>query len=355
VNPITLLESLVQIYSPSTQERAASEYLVAQMHALGFRAFIDAAGNAVGILGEGARDIVLLGHIDTFPGYITPRIEDGKLYGRGAVDAKGCLATFVAACARVGARAGVRFIVIGAVEEESATSKGARFALTQYAPHFCIIGEPSGWDRITLGYKGRVLVDYDIAKAMTHTASGTRAAVEDAVTFWNRVAAFAAEYNRDKPRVFDQLDASLRALNSNDDGFTDRAVMRIALRVPLGLTIRTVEEKIASYADGARIAFSSEEEAFRADKHNALVRAFLGAIREVGGKPAFTLKTGTSDMNIVGPVWGCPIVAYGPGDSTLDHTPNEHLDLAEYARAIEVLTRVLSVLSRDLAPAQSPS
>jgi len=34
VNPITLLESLVQIYSPSTQERAASEYLVAQMHAL---------------------------------------------------------------------------------------------------------------------------------------------------------------------------------------------------------------------------------------------------------------------------------------------------------------------------------
>jgi LysW-gamma-L-lysine carboxypeptidase len=355
VNPITLLESLVQIYSPSTQERAASEYLVAQMHALGFRAFIDAAGNAVGILGEGARDIVLLGHIDTFPGYITPRIEDGKLYGRGAVDAKGCLATFVAACVRAGAQEGVRFVVIGAVEEECSTSKGARYALTQYAPAFCIIGEPSGWDRITLGYKGRVLVDYEIAKAMTHTASGTRAAVEDAVTFWNRVAAFAAEYNRDKPRVFDQLDASLRALNSNDDGFTDRTVMRIALRVPLGLTIRTVEEKIASYADGARIAFSSEEEAFRADKHNALVRAFLGAIRDVGGKPAFTLKTGTSDMNIVGPVWGCPIVAYGPGDSTLDHTPNEHLDLAEYARAIEVLTRVLSVLSRDLAPAPSPS
>jgi LysW-gamma-L-lysine carboxypeptidase len=347
VNPITLLESLVQIYSPSTQERAACEYLVAQMRALGFRAFIDEAGNAVGILGEGARDIVLLGHIDTFPGYIEPRIEDGKLYGRGAVDAKGCLATFVAACARAGAQDGVRFVVIGAVEEECSTSKGARYALTQYAPAFCIIGEPSGWDRITLGYKGRVLVDYDIAKAMTHTASGTRAAVEDAVTFWNRVAAFAAEYNRDKPRVFDQLDASLRALNSDDDGFTDRAVMRIALRVPLGLTIRAVEEEIARYADGARIAFSSEEEAFRADKHNALVRAFLSAIREAGGTPAFTLKTGTSDMNIVGPAWGCPIVAYGPGDSTLDHTPNEHLDLAEYARAIEVLTRVLTALSTD--------
>lgn len=344
MNFVDLLTGLVQIYSPSQHERAAVEYLVAQMNALGFRAFVDEAGNAVGILGDGARDIVLLGHIDTFHGYIEPRLENGTLYGRGAVDAKGCLATFVAACARVGAREGVRFIVIGAVEEECSTSKGARYAIAHYAPHFCIIGEPSGWDRITLGYKGRVLVDYEITKAMTHTASGTRAAVEDAVTFWNRVAAYAAAYNRDKPRVFDQLDVSLRAINSDDDGLTDRAVMRIALRVPLGLTIATVEQDLARYADGARVAFSSEEEAFRADKHNALVRAFLNAIRDAGGTPAFTLKTGTSDMNIVGPVWKCPIVAYGPGDSTLDHTPHEHLDLDEYARAIEVLSRVLAIL-----------
>jgi LysW-gamma-L-lysine carboxypeptidase len=314
------------------------------MNAMGFRAFVDDAGNAVGILGEGKRDVMMLGHIDTFHGYIEPRIENDKLYGRGSVDAKGCLATFATATAKVGAREGIRFIVIGAVEEECATSKGARYALTQYAPAFCIIGEPSGWDRITLGYKGRVLVDYEIAKAMTHTASGMRAAVEDAVAFWNRVAAFAADYNRDKPRVFDQLDASLRAVNSSDDGFTDRATMRIGVRVPVGLTIAQVEQEIAKFSDSASVRFSSEEEPFRAEKNNALVRAFLGAIRAEGGTPAFTLKTGTSDMNVVGPAWGCPIVAYGPGDSALDHTPDEHLDLAEYERAIEVLARVLVVL-----------
>ncbi len=78
--------------------------------------------------------------------------------------------------------------------------------------------------------------------------------------------------------------------------------------------------------------------------NNALVRAFLGAIRAEGGTPAFSLKTGTSDMNIAGPAWKCPIVAYGPGDSSLDHTPNEHLDLAEYERAIHVLARVLAEL-----------
>ncbi|MBI4791034.1 MAG: [LysW]-lysine hydrolase [Chloroflexi bacterium] len=342
--PTELLKGLVEIYSPSQQERAAVEYLVAQMSALGFRAFIDDAGNAVGILGNGPREVVLLGHIDTFHGFIDVRQEDGKLYGRGSVDAKGCLATFVSACTRVGARDGVRFVVIGAVEEECATSRGARFAVTQYRPDFCIVGEPSGWDRITLGYKGRVNVDYDFSQGMTHGASSTRPATENAVAFWARVAEYAAGYNVGKPRIVDQLDPSLRSINSSDDGFTDRVTMRVNVRVPLGLTIEAVEQQIAQFADGAQLEFSSEEPPFRADKNNALVRAFLGAIRDQGGKPAFTLKTGTADMNIAGPAWQCPIVAYGPGDSTLDHTPNEHLDLAEYARAIDVLARVLTTL-----------
>jgi LysW-gamma-L-lysine carboxypeptidase len=49
-------------------------------------------------------------------------------------------------------------------------------------------------------------------------------------------------------------------------------------------------------------------------------------------------------MNIVGPAWGCPIVAYGPGDSSLDHTPNEHLELEELEHAVDVLAKVLATL-----------
>jgi LysW-gamma-L-lysine carboxypeptidase len=44
---------------------------------------------------------------------------------------------------------------------------------------------------------------------------------------------------------------------------------------------------------------------------------------------------------VVGPVWQCPILAYGPGDSALDHTPHEHVNLAEYERAIAVLAQAL--------------
>jgi LysW-gamma-L-lysine carboxypeptidase len=64
-------------------------------------------------------------------------------------------------------------------------------------------------------------------------------------------------------------------------------------------------------------------------------------------KPGFKRKTGTSDMNVVAPVWRCPIVAYGPGDAALDHTPDEHLRLPEYRSAISVLGRALADL---LAP-----
>ena len=73
------------------------------MQALGFHSYVDDAGNAVGEAGAGP-EIVLLGHIDTVPGVVPVRIEDGKLYGRGSVDAKGPFATFVAAAARLIAR-----------------------------------------------------------------------------------------------------------------------------------------------------------------------------------------------------------------------------------------------------------
>ena len=154
------------------------------MRAAGFdRAFVDEAGNAVGELGDpsASRTIVLLGHIDTVPGNIPVRIDKRlAAYGRGSVDAKGPLATFVAGAARFGSAAAsgrdLHVVVVGAVEEEAATSKGARFIAARFdgtrepIPAACIIGEPSHWNRVTLGYKGRLLLDFTADQPMAHTA-----------------------------------------------------------------------------------------------------------------------------------------------------------------------------------------
>jgi len=47
---------------------------------------------------------------------------------------------------------------------------------------------------------------------------------------------------------------------------------------------------------------------------------------------------------VVASRWRVPMLAYGPGDSALDHTPQEHIEIAEYKRGISVLERVLRSL-----------
>ena len=108
------------------------------MRTLGYdRCEVDAVGNAVGEMGaaDAGRMVVLLGHIDTVYGNIPVRVEENEtgpvLYGRAALMPKARWATFTSAVARLGsdwAHANdIRFVVVGAVEEEAATSRGARF------------------------------------------------------------------------------------------------------------------------------------------------------------------------------------------------------------------------------------
>lgn len=338
----TLLHDLVATPSVSHHEGAAVRLLVDWMAAHSYdQAYVDEAGNAVGIIGRGNNDIVLLGHIDTFPGFPAVRRAGRLLYGRGAVDAKGPLCTFAAAALRASIPENTRVIVIGAVEEEAASSKGAHFAATQFQPRACVIGEPSRWDRITLGYKGRLLIEWRWSGALAHSAGPVLSPAEQAVTYWERARAYTGSVNTGRNSLFEQLDASLRDIHSEQDGVYGHARATLGFRLPPDITPEMVVEALQPQ-DGATIRAYGAERAFRAERDTPLSRALRGAIRAHGGQPKFLYKTGTADMNVVGPAWNCPIVAYGPGDSTLDHTPNEHIDLDEYRRAIDVLAEALS-------------
>lgn len=345
---IELLQQLVAIPSLSGQEHAAAEFLVASMTSLGLNAVLDEAGNAVGIREQAdendqiSREIVLLGHIDTVPGDIPVRIKEGILFGRGTVDAKGPLAAFVIAASKAALPRGTRVVVVGAVEEESATSKGARFAASQYQPDLCIIGEPSGWDGVTLGYKGRILLDYELRQPMGHTAGSQRGAAETAVAWWNNLSQMVAEFNQGKEKLFDQLLPSLRQIHNDSDGLTNCATVKVGIRLPSDFDIDKFTSQVTEMAGDAALKVYAYEPAFRSSRLSPLARAFNQVLRQAGVRPRFKMKTGTSDMNVVGPIWDCPIVAYGPGDSSLDHTPDEHIALDEYLQAIEILEAVLA-------------
>lgn len=348
MNPVDLLQDMLSIESLSGHEQALAAFLVQRMADMGFDAHIDGAGNAVGVrqapgsADADVREIVLLGHMDTVPGRVPMRIEGDRLYGRGAVDAKGPLAAFIVAAAQAEPPPGTRVVVIGAIEEEAATSRGARYVLGRYRPAACVIGEPGGWDAVTLGYKGRLLADYRLEQPMGHTAGPGGGAAEAAVIWWQTLQDYAAEFNRGRERLFDQLLPSLRRIQTTTDGLTDTVEATVGFRLPPDFDIDALEATVRRLGGEARVHCYAREPAFRASRNTPLVRAFLQAIRHAGGRPRFKLKTGTSDMNVVGPVWECPIVAYGPGDSRLDHTPDEHISVAEYLRAIQVLSSVIS-------------
>ncbi len=349
-----LLHDLVATPSPSGEEADAVTLLTTWMASHGYdHTFVDEVGNAVGVLGEGdgTRDIVLLGHIDTFPGQPPVRVEGRTLYGRGSVDAKGPLCTFAvaAANARIGLPDGVRLVVIGAVEEEAATSAGAHYAVNQYAPKLCFIGEPSNWDRMTLGYKGRLLLEWRWDGDLAHSAGDVPTAGERAFAYWERVQRYAADLNGDMTSIFGRLHASVREVNTgtSNGGTHQWGKMTVGFRLPPNMEPETVEAALLPDGDETVRAFGRER-TYVAEKDNTLTRAMRSAIRAEGGTPRFVYKTGTSDMNVVGPRWNCPIIAYGPGDSTLDHTPNEHLNLDEYQRAVRVLTRALERLGSEI-------
>ena len=393
---VALVHGLVAIPSLSREEGEAAAWLVSQMRELGYaRASVDAAGNAVGELGpeDASQVIILLGHIDTVPGNIPVRIEQGDagslLYGRGSVDAKGPLASFAAAGARVGdgwaTQHNLRVVVVGAVEEEAATSNGARAIRARFdgthnpVPTVCIIGEPSSWQRITLGYKGRLLVELTARQPMAHTAGPDMGVATVAVDLWNWIAAYAATFNADKPRAFDQLMPSLRRLQTDTTPSMDDSVAaQIGIRLPLDFDGLAFVQEIVAWANSRvggqvtlptelpdateliidvpgeptslQLGFRGYEQTWRSERDPLLVRSFLSAIRTVAPnvKPSFVVKTGTSDMNVVAPLWRCPIVAYGPGDSSLDHTPHEHLPLQDYWQAVLVLEQTLRNLGEAL-------
>ncbi|GIW73956.1 MAG: acetyl-lysine deacetylase [Phycisphaerales bacterium] len=347
---VALLHELVATPSVSGQEHRAVELLVRAMAELGMRAWIDRAGNAIGQVGSDAsdaRELLLLGHIDTVPGWLPVGIQGRWLTGRGSVDAKGPLCAMVLAAASARLPAGVRLVVAGAVGEETPGSPGATALRDRHRPAACIIGEPSGWQRYTIGYKGRLIVHALFEQDAGHSAH-PGGSVGDAALVWHRrVMALVRAHNRGRRGAFGTLAATCQGMATASDGLRDQAELTIGLRLPPGCDPSELESRLRQTARVQRLGFEGHAKAHLEPRSSPVAGALASAIARAGGRPVATTKTGTSDMNTVAQAFACPIAAYGPGDSALDHTPKERLDLDEYLRSIGVLTDAIEHLAED--------
>lgn len=344
-----LLRLMVETASVTGAEDVLVGRLVDRMGRLGFRASRDCAGNLVGELG-GSRGplILLLGHIDTVPGKLPVYEHGGRLYGRGTVDAKGSLAVMVWAALRASARCDARLMVVGAVGEEGC-SPGAHHLRDVIRPDAVVIGEPSGLSNVVLGYKGILRFVVDVSRAASHTSSPGPRAVEVAAGYWQTVSRRLAAGDESRP-AFDRVIPALVGLN----GDQLRARLEISCRVPVGFDRNGFVHWLRELVSPDALTVVESLPAIRSPRTDPVVGALRAGIRRHAGAPTEKVKLGTSDMNVVGPAWNVPIAAYGPGDSRLDHTDEEHLDLAEYLTAIDVLTTGVEELATSLSIGRRP-
>ena len=341
-----LLYDMVSIPSPSGEEEQAAKRLVDFFQANGREAWLDEVGN---VRAPASDSVLLTSHIDTVPGDIPVEVKpaDGDnvgdpgepvLWGRGSVDATGSLVAMAVAAVKTG----VSFV--GVVGEET-SSRGARFLVADRdAPEMVVNGEPSGWDGITLGYRGFLAGTYVNTSESGHTSRPEPNAIQHAIDWWHDVEETFELTDPETP-VFEQVTAKPVSVDGGltEDGLAVETTMEVQLRVPPNRTVDEIHELAEAQMTTGSVHWKEPIPPVMESPRTELARAFRVAIREAGGDVRLIRKTGTSDMNLFAAAWDCPMVTYGPGDSDLDHAPDERLPLSHVDRA----TTVLSDVCRD--------
>ena len=80
MDPVDLFKRMLEMYSPSGREKKLASFLRDELQNLDFdNVHLDSVGNVYGEVGRGSPTVLLCGHMDTVPGRIPIRVEDGKI------------------------------------------------------------------------------------------------------------------------------------------------------------------------------------------------------------------------------------------------------------------------------------
>jgi len=339
VTPRDLLRELVATPSVSGGEGDAAALLVEYFADAGREARVDDAGN---VRAPGDDSVLLTGHLDTVPGEIGVREVDGELWGRGSVDATGPLAAMAAAAVETGAS------FAGVVEEET-TSAGARHLVANRDPPAAVVnGEPTGWDALAVGYRGLARATYEVETERAHSSRPEPNAVQRAVAWTERVQAAFRDGSADDSAgdVFESVTVTPVSFDGGPtaDGRGVAAAVDVEFRLPPGTTAGDVRAAVADRTDAGEVAWTESIPPLAADPRGAAAGALRAGIRAAGGEPTHLRKTGTCDANLYDAAWDCPVAVYGPGDSALDHAPDERIALDAFDRGVDALTAAAAQL-----------
>jgi LysW-gamma-L-lysine carboxypeptidase len=357
---IELLNRSLKEYTPSRAEGSLANLIKDKsIDELGFeKTNIDNVGNVIATKGSGRPVIMLCGHMDTVPGRIPVRMENGYLYGRGASDAKSSLIAMLLAASEFPKQRGT-IIFAGVVDEEGNATGIKELVRSKYTIDYAIFGEPSGISNITIAYKGRFAFRLTCDVGTSAHASApwlAKNSIEEVYDFWQAIQLEIGRLDSGSDKS-SKVTCSLTEISggSSHNVTPQKCKITVDIRIPTTNTSRKIQELVASIVKevsikkNVRATYRIEDmtEPFEADHTSPLVRALSLSIIDVCRKrPILLRKTGTGDMNILGNAFRIPVVTYGPGDPHSSHTADERISIAEYISSIEVYNTTLFHTSR---------
>jgi acetylornithine deacetylase/succinyl-diaminopimelate desuccinylase-like protein len=360
-----LASELVAIDSvnPTLFPGAAGEPAIARFVA----AWLDEAGLAVDVLepvpgrptvvgvargAGGGRTLLLNAHLDTvgtagMEAPFSPRLRDGRLYGRGALDMKGSLAAVMLAGRNAAGAGPSGDVVVAAVADEEAASLGTEALLERYRADAAIVGEPT-WLRLGIAHRGFVGMEITVAGRAAHGSRPERGV--DAIVRMGRVLAGLEALDRRlraaPPHPLlgtGSVHASTIEGGQELSSYPEHCTLLAERRTLPGEAATDAERELAAILGEA----GRDDPNFRAEVRVPFARdayelapddPFASLVRRRAGAPELAGMPFWADSGLIGAA-GIPTVLFGPGGEGL-HETEEWVELADLERCLAVYVAV---------------
>jgi putative selenium metabolism hydrolase len=365
---IDFTKRLIQTPSPSGEEQAISKIVVEEMEKVGFdQVLVDDQSNVLGIFGETSPgcDLLLLAHIDhaeiggmedPFSGKEIDGAALGQegrvIYGRGACDMKGALASMVYAVdslVRSGHRGPGRTMVLAFTREEWGTGEGLEYAVENWdiGADMAVSGEATNLD-VYIGHRGSMQFKVTTKGRTSHASNPSRGinAIDQMNQFLNTLhkcyrmpnhsflgdASFAVLDIRAEPGARTAVVPDLCEIILDRRYFPDED--REALKGELQDLVRETRDTNPDLE--ATVELHKDSRPMLCDAEVGIVKILQRSRRAVLGGPS---KLGAWKVGIdVFAVEdrGIPCVGLGPGNEIFAHTPQDHVRIDDLVAASEI-------------------
>ncbi len=296
-----------------------------------------------------APTVVLHGHLDVVPAkreQFEPRIEDDRLYGRGAYDMKGALAAMLLTTAAMRDQGSirVRLGIVGDEESEEAVERGSDHLVDSgFVGDFAITGEPTDL-QIGVEAKGVLALRLEVSGVAAHGATpwlGDNAVLKAHDVFRSIES---LPFARHSSELFDRPSINLGRILGGDalNKVPDRCAIDVDIRYLPDQDPATVLEQVRGLADAEATVLFSRPPAV-VDRN----LPFLHGLREAvtahhDGEPMSVGRDGASDAVSFLRV-GVPAVEFGPlGEG--HHGPGEWVSvssLESYRQTLDSFLRAI--------------